>query len=88
MGVIQFEKFVQFQLETMKNADKRQGIMLAINVLHPRSRGSISLASADPLQRPLIDPNILGDTKDQHNMKIGTFSLYVCLSKKTSNVSC
>jgi len=82
MGGIQFKKFIQFQLETMKNADKRQGIMLAINVLHPRSRGSISLASADPLQRPVIDPNILGDPEDQHKMKIGKFSLYVCLPKK------
>ncbi|KAF6027442.1 hypothetical protein EB796_014241 [Bugula neritina] len=72
--ITRFNKFANFGpsfLETMKNADKRQGIMLAINVLHPRSRGSISLASADPLQRPVIDPNILGDPEDQHKMKIG-----------------
>src|SRR5262249_13080721 len=32
--------------------------------LHPRSRGSVRLASADPVTAPLIDPNYFGDDED------------------------
>lgn len=32
--------------------------------LRPKSRGSVSLASSDPLAAPLIDPNFLGDESD------------------------
>jgi choline dehydrogenase len=33
-------------------------------VCRPKSRGSVTLASADPLDRPLIDPNFLSDPDD------------------------
>jgi choline dehydrogenase len=33
-------------------------------ILRPRSRGSVTLASADPLDRPLIDPNYYADPAD------------------------
>jgi choline dehydrogenase-like flavoprotein len=33
-------------------------------VLRPRSRGSVTLASADPMAAPRIDPNFLGDPDD------------------------
>jgi choline dehydrogenase-like flavoprotein len=33
-------------------------------LLRPRSRGSVSLASPDPLAAPLIDPNFLGERDD------------------------
>lgn len=33
-------------------------------LMHPRSRGSITLASADPLVAPNIDPNYLADPYD------------------------
>ena len=33
-------------------------------LLRPRSRGSVTLASKDPLAAPLIDPNFLGDRDD------------------------
>jgi choline dehydrogenase-like flavoprotein len=33
-------------------------------VLHPKSRGSVRLASPDPHAMPLIDPNLLGDAAD------------------------
>jgi choline dehydrogenase-like flavoprotein len=32
--------------------------------LYPRSRGRVSLASADPFDAPLIDPNVLSDSRD------------------------
>jgi choline dehydrogenase-like flavoprotein len=33
-------------------------------LLRPRSRGSLKLASKDPLAAPLVDPNFLGDRDD------------------------
>jgi choline dehydrogenase-like flavoprotein len=40
-------------------------------VLRPRSRGSITLASADPMAAPLIDPNFLADPDDVARMVRG-----------------
>jgi choline dehydrogenase len=42
----------------------RNHFHLGLNVLRPRSRGSVTLASADPVDRPLIDPNFLADPDD------------------------
>lgn len=42
----------------------RSGITFALVVLQPRSRGSIRLASSNPLDMPLIDPNFIGDDYD------------------------
>ncbi len=40
-------------------------------VLRPRSRGRLTLASADPLAAPRIDPNFLGDADDLARMVRG-----------------
>jgi len=40
-------------------------------VLRPKSRGSITLASADPMAAPLIDPNFLADADDVARMVRG-----------------
>lgn len=40
-------------------------------LLRPKSRGSVSLASADPLAAPLIDPNFLGEPDDLESMVAG-----------------
>ena len=40
------------------------GVSCHVCVLRPLSRGSIRLASADPLAAPLIDPNFLGEADD------------------------
>ena len=40
------------------------GVCLYTNLLRPKSRGTVRLASADPDQAPLIDPNYLGDPDD------------------------
>ncbi|MBM7342058.1 GMC family oxidoreductase [Pantoea coffeiphila] len=42
----------------------RSGVTFALVVLQPRSRGSVRLASKDPLEMPLIDPNFIGDKWD------------------------
>ncbi len=40
------------------------GYSCHVCLLRPKSRGSVSLASADPLAAPLIDPNFLADADD------------------------
>ena len=40
------------------------GVCLYTNFLRPKSRGTVRLASADPNQAPLIDPNYLSDPDD------------------------
>ncbi|MBT6531994.1 MAG: choline dehydrogenase [Marinovum sp.] len=40
------------------------GIQIDINQERPKSLGTVRLASADPAQHPLIDPNYLSDARD------------------------
>jgi choline dehydrogenase-like flavoprotein len=40
------------------------GFALSVVHLYPRSRGRVSLASADPRAAPVVDPNLLGDPYD------------------------
>ncbi len=40
------------------------GLSCHVDLLRPHSRGSVSLASPDPLAAPLIDPNFLADERD------------------------
>jgi choline dehydrogenase-like flavoprotein len=42
------------------------GCTLNSYFLRPRSRGTVRLRSADPLQPPLIDPNYISDPYDLH----------------------
>jgi choline dehydrogenase len=42
----------------------RHGITFTAYINRPRSRGEIRLASADPLDRPIIDPDYLNDADD------------------------
>ena len=51
--------------------DHRSCALLVPTILHPQSRGSIKLSSADPLERPLINPNLLVDKRDREVMKAG-----------------
>jgi len=44
------------------------GYTIAFVALHPHSRGSVRLASADPATAPLIDPNFFGDDRDMAGM--------------------
>jgi choline dehydrogenase-like flavoprotein len=47
------------------------GFTCHVCVLRPKSRGSVALASADPLAAPLIDPNFFGDSADLETMVAG-----------------
>ena len=43
-----------------------------VGTLRPTSRGTLRLASRDPKQEPLIDPNFLGTQRDMDDMRIAT----------------
>ena len=45
-----------------------QGFSCHVCLLRPRSRGSVHLRNADPLQTPLIDPAFLQDPQDLEDM--------------------
>ena len=40
-------------------------------ILQPKSRGSVALASSDPMALPLVDPNFLGEPDDMQRMVRG-----------------
>jgi choline dehydrogenase len=45
------------------------GYRLGIGTLRPRSRGSLKLRSADPLEQPVIDPNYLSEEADIQELR-------------------
>jgi choline dehydrogenase-like flavoprotein len=47
------------------------GYSCHVCLLRPKSRGSVTLASADPLAAPLIDPNFLADADDMARLVRG-----------------
>ena len=52
---------IEAGVEKLKNA----GVTLNSAYLHPRSRGTVRLSSADPAAAPLIDPNYWEDPHDR-----------------------
>ncbi len=48
------------------------GYTLHVTLMRPKSRGSVTLASADPLAAPLIDPAYFSDPRDLATMVRGT----------------
>jgi len=49
----------------------KQGFSCHVCLLRPRSHGSVTLASADPAQPPLIDPAFLKDPQDLEDLVAG-----------------
>ncbi|MFM7027057.1 MAG: GMC family oxidoreductase [Chakrabartia sp.] len=47
------------------------GYSIHVCVLRPESRGTVRLASADPMAAPLIDPNFLDDDRDMAVLRAG-----------------
>jgi choline dehydrogenase-like flavoprotein len=47
------------------------GFSCHVCLLRPKSRGSVTLKNADPMQAPLIDPNFLGEVDDLQAMVAG-----------------
>ncbi len=50
---------------------RRHGFFAHINVVRPASRGRITLASADPLAAPVLDPNFLAAESDRVGLRNG-----------------
>jgi len=57
------------------------GYSCHVCLLRPKSRGSLKLASADPLAAPLIDPNFLGEREDVDDMVRGFKRVRALLSQ-------
>lgn len=55
--------------------DPEPGILLGISNCHPRSRGTIEIATADPHQAPLIRPNYLTHPDDEEELVNGALML-------------
>jgi choline dehydrogenase-like flavoprotein len=47
------------------------GFTCHVCVLRPKSRGTVTLRSADPLAAPVIDPNFFGESEDLETMVAG-----------------
>jgi choline dehydrogenase len=60
----------------------RHGISLVFYVNRPESRGRIGLASADPVDQPLIDPNYLSDPADMPQFVAGIRRMREILGNK------
>jgi choline dehydrogenase len=48
-----------------------EGLKLHVNLLRPRSVGSLALRSTDPTAPALVDPNYLADPRDLHHLLRG-----------------
>ncbi len=78
---------LQFHFTIAKLADHgRQtnfgyGYSCHVCLLQPKSRGSVRLASADPMAAPLIDPNFLDDADDLRKMVSGFRQMRTILSQ-------
>jgi len=54
-----------FQDEPVRlRPDKRPSLSVFSTLIRPKSRGTVRLASADPMAAPLIDPNLLSEPDD------------------------
>lgn len=53
------------------------GVSVGVILLQPQSRGTVRLASGDPLAKPLVDPNYLGDVDGQDRASL-LAGLHVC----------
>src|SRR3546814_18795892 len=52
-------------------------------VLRPESRGSVTLASADPAAAPLIDPGFLTDDRDMATLRAGVRMMHRIVATPT-----
>jgi choline dehydrogenase-like flavoprotein len=57
------------------------GYSCHVCLMRPKSRGSVTLASKDPLAAPLIDPNFLADQDDMRRMVQGFKQMRTILSQ-------
>ena len=58
-------------IESLDGLEIRKGFSTLPTLLHPHSKGSISLRSSNPFDPPIIDPNYLSDPRDMEVLKDG-----------------
>ena len=58
------------------------GLSCHVCLLRPKSRGEVTLNSADPFEDPLIDPKFLSDPDDMKDMIAGYKQMMLILNKK------
>jgi len=63
--------FIDFPLHPRFTPGAEDGYSVIFALMTPASRGYVRLASADPQQAPLIDPNYLAEESDQRRMVAG-----------------
>ncbi len=69
--------FGPIQFADPQYLDGGPGFTLVPIIAQPRSRGTVTLASANPLQKPIIDPQYLTDSRD-----VGVFVKGVALARQ------
>jgi len=60
--------FVHVPFDIIVGQQHPNAVSILPGVVRPVSRGSVRLASADPVARPLVDPNYFGDRSDLDRM--------------------
>lgn len=68
---IQFHFFPVFFGENWIPDPAKNGYRLGAGPMRPESRGTVRLASADPADAPLIDPNYLATDRDRQEIREG-----------------
>lgn len=58
-----------YDINTLPNVD---GFTILPTLLHPKSRGYVTLRSKDPFATPIIQPNFLQDPEDLNQLLLGT----------------
>lgn len=61
---------------------KKSGVGVLVILIRPESRGFVGLKSADPLDAPLIQPNVLSDERDMEVLKKGILKAKAVLETK------
>lgn len=82
-----FQHYLNMRPDIMKavhgGSEGQEGMIMLISLLHPRSKGSIRLKSADPFEYPEIEPNYLGDMDDVKTMIEGVRMAQKLVATKT-----
>ncbi|HEV3355851.1 MAG TPA: GMC family oxidoreductase N-terminal domain-containing protein [Pseudonocardiaceae bacterium] len=63
--------FLDFPMHPRFRPGPEDGYSVIFGLMTPASRGSVRLASVDPAQPPLIDPNYLSEESDRRRMVAG-----------------
>lgn len=58
------QKTANFRGDPLLDDKSKRGFTVLVTLLHPKSKGTISLVSGNPYDKPLIDPHYLEDPDD------------------------